>query len=82
MKSAAEKGIPGAQNRLAWIYAEGVMTSKNPLEATKWRYIAKAQGIADDKLDQLVAHYPANDRTTAQQRANEWLDRSVLGGGF
>ena len=44
LKAAAEKGVSGAQNRLAWVNLEGIGTDKNPVEAAKWRLIAKRGG--------------------------------------
>lgn len=82
LRAAAEKGIPGAQNRLAYVYFEGIRTAKNPKDGAKWRLIAKASGIPDDKLDKLVASLTAADRRAAETAAAEWHDRSLLGGGL
>ncbi len=40
----------------------------NPVEAAKWRLIAKAAGVADDKLDLFVAALPEADRAKAAGR--------------
>ena len=45
---------------------EGVGVEASPVEAAKWRLIAKAAGIADDKLDLFVAALPDADRTKAE----------------
>ena len=74
LQSAAEKGVPGAQNRMGHVYAEGVGVERNPFEAAKWRLIAKSSGLADDKLDLLIAALPDADRLKAQAAAEAWRD--------
>jgi TPR repeat protein len=77
LQTAAEKGIAGAQNRLAWIHQEGVGgVPKNPAEAAKWRLIAKAGGIADDRLDLLFDALSDSEKKAAQKAAQEWRDKS------
>ena len=79
LKSAAEKNIAGAQNRLAHVLLEGVGVEKNPVEAAKWRLIAKAGGISEDKvLDAHVANLRKPDRQKAEQDAVAWRDRKLL----
>ena len=75
LKAAAEKGLPGAQNRLAWVNLEGVASDKNPVEAAKWRYIAKRNGFEDDRLDEEIAKLSKTDLAKAQTAASEWSDR-------
>ena len=75
MKAAAEKGIPGAQNRMAYIFREGVETEKNPVEAAKWRLIARTNGFKDATLDEMVAKLPKADRQKAEAEASAWADR-------
>jgi TPR repeat protein len=80
IESASDKGVAGAQNRLGHLYAEGVGVEANPIEAAKWRLIAKAGGIVDDKFDLYVASLPDADRTKAQAAATEWREKKqVLG---
>lgn len=79
LKSAAEKDIPGAQNRLAHVYNEGVGVKKDTGEAAKWRLIAKAGGIANDKvLDNLVAGLPKAERQAAERAAIAWREQKLL----
>jgi TPR repeat protein len=80
LKSAAEKGIAGAQNRLAYLHLEGVGTGKNAVEAAKWRLIAQKNGIEDKKLDDMIASLPKADRAKAQAAASEWSDRIQIQG--
>jgi len=75
MKAAAEKGIPGAQNRMAYIFREGIETEKNPVEAAKWRLIARKNGFKDATLDEMVAKLPKADRQKAEAEASAWADR-------
>ncbi len=67
-----------AQNRLAHVYADGVGVEKSQLEAAKWRLIAKAGGLKDEKLDMLVAELPKEQRAAAQKAAIEWRERAGL----
>lgn len=79
LKAAAEKSIAGAQNRLAHIYLEGVGVEKNPAEAARWRLIAKAGGVAADKvLDAHVAGLSKAERQKAEEAAAQWNDRNML----
>jgi TPR repeat protein len=75
MKAAAEKGISGAQNRMAYIYREGIETDKDPVEAAKWRLIAKKNGFKDATLDEMVAKMPKAQRQKAETEASAWADR-------
>ena len=78
LQTAAEKGVAGAQNRLAWIHQEGAGgVSKNPAEAAKWRLIAKAGGVSDEKLDLLVDAMPESEKKAAQKAAQEWQDKRL-----
>ena len=78
LQAAADKGVAGAQNRLGHLYAEGVGVEANPVEAAKWRFIAKAAGVTDDKLDLYVAALPDADRTKAEAAATEWRERKRI----
>ena len=70
LRSAAQKGLAGAQNRLAYVYAEGVGVKKSPQEAAKWRLIAQAGGLKDEQLDALVAKLPKAQQVAAQLAAS------------
>jgi uncharacterized protein len=78
LKAAAEKGIPGAQNRLGYVYLDGIKVKKDPVEAAKWRLIAKKNGFADENFDGIVAKMPKADRTKAQVQADSWMDRIAV----
>ncbi len=75
LKAAAEKGIAGAQNRLGYVYLDGIKVKKDPIEAAKWRLIAKKNGFADDNFDGIVAKMSKADRAKAQAQADAWADR-------
>jgi TPR repeat protein len=80
LRSAAEKGIAGAQNRLAHVYLDGVAgTAPSPVEAIKWRLIAKASGVGkDDKLELLISSFPPDQVAAAQKAADEWREKKTL----
>ena len=80
LKSAAGKGIAGAQNRLAYVYLEGVGTDKNPVEAAKWRLIAAKNGVEDKTLDEMIAKLSKADRAKAELAASEWTDKIQVQG--
>lgn len=65
-KSSASKGNPVAQNRLARLYAYGVATEPNPVEAAKWHMIARNAGISDMKMDLFIAKLPKDMKAKAQ----------------
>lgn len=74
LKSAAEKGLPMAQNRLARVLANGLGTNRDTLEAAIWHLVAKAQGFADPDLDAVVAKMPRAERRRAEQAAEQRRD--------
>jgi hypothetical protein len=60
---------------MAYIYREGIETTKDPVEAAKWRLIAKKNGFEDKTLDDMVAKLPKAQRLKAEQEASAWTDR-------
>jgi TPR repeat protein len=80
LAAAANKGQAGAQNRLAHAYLEGVGVKRSLRDAAKWRLIAAAQGIVDEKLDAMVKRLPEAERRAAEQLASVWLDKAAVGG--
>jgi len=80
---AARQGIAGAQNRLAHIYAAGVLVRRNMLEAAKWRFIAAATGFeargTDRKLDKRIAALPKATRDKAQRLAAGFIEGASVG---
>ena len=77
-RSAAEKGSPVAQNRLARCYMHGAGIQADPVEAAKWHLISKAGGSSDKPLEDLVAKLSKSDRAKAQQAADEWIEKFRL----
>ncbi|MEN2494987.1 MAG: Secretory immunoglobulin A-binding protein EsiB [Hyphomicrobiaceae bacterium hypho_1] len=59
LTAAASSGIAAAQNRLAYLYHFGITgTSRNAFLAAKWHWLAKQNGIRDEKIDAFIAKYP------------------------
>ena len=79
LRSAAEKGFAGAQNRLAHLLTESKGGGPKPIEAAKWRILAKENGLEDKVLDELVAKLPAKDRLAAEKAAYDWRERAAAG---
>ena len=77
-KSAAEKGVAVAQNRLARCYLNGTGTPVDMIEAAKWHAIAQTQGLADDGLDKALLKLSRADRAKALRAAEEWLEQAAL----
>lgn len=78
LRSAANKGLAGAQNRLANVYAEGVTVMVDPVEAAKWRILARDGRIADEGMDKLMAKLSRADREKAEKLAQTWRDENAL----
>lgn len=76
--SAADKGVPVAQNCVARCYANGAGVTANLVEAAKWHFLAKANGIDDKALDEALKKLKPAERQAAQQAAEAWRDTSVL----
>ena len=79
LKAAANKGLPGAQNRLANLYKDGVGVDKSMVEAAKWRELSKKAGVVDEPLDKELALLSAADRTAAAKAAADWEDSRKVG---
>jgi TPR repeat protein len=79
MKAAAEKGIPGAQNRMANIIAEGIGGTANMVEALKWRLLAKDHNVQDVELDAKLAKMSKADKAAGEKAAQEWRDQNAMG---
>jgi TPR repeat protein len=79
LKSAAEKGIAGAQNRLAHLILDGGPSEKQMIEGAKWRLLAKESGLKDDALDGMVGKLSSANRLLAEQAAQDWRDRAAMG---
>ena len=76
IKQAAAKGNVIAQNRLARFYFFGVVVDSDLVEGAKWHLLARAGGVADMGLDNLLAKMPAEERKKAETAAGNWAARS------
>ncbi len=79
LRSAAEKGFAGAQNRLAHLLTDNTRGAAKPVEAAKWRILAKESGLEDKTLDEFVAKLSAADRLAAEKAAHDWRERAAAG---
>jgi TPR repeat protein len=73
LQSAARRGSPIAQNRLARILSAGRGAPANPVDAMKWHIVAKAEGRGDPELDAFMAKQKQEDRDAAEKAAKRWL---------
>jgi uncharacterized protein len=73
-RKAALRGSPIAQDRLAIILANGLGTPANPIEATKWHLISRANGETNLPLDDFVDKLDPAKRAAGEKAAKIWLD--------
>ena len=78
-RTAAEKGLASAQDRLARCYVYGAGIEKNLVQGAKWYLLAKAGGIEDAGLEKVLTQLSSTDRSKAQKAASEWRDRAQAG---
>ena len=69
---AADQGNPVAQNRLARLYANGVVVKADPVQAAKWHLLAREAGVSDFSLDVVLAKLTKEQREQAEQAAEDW----------
>jgi uncharacterized protein len=74
---AAERGNPIAQNRLAHLYAEGVVYKRDLRVAAKWHLLARRAGVEDQKLDLYLATITPDERKQATLEAAQWADNRL-----
>lgn len=70
-RRAASQGNAIAQNRLARLYATGRGVPRNLVEAAAWHLVAAGQGLDDTWLDGALRGLPSQDRTRAEQLAQD-----------
>ena len=63
-----------AQNRLARLYANGVVVTADPVEAAKWHLLAREAGVSDFSLDILLAKLTKEQRAKAEKEADDWRE--------
>ena len=68
-RKAALKGNAVAQNRLARILATGRGLPADPIAATKWHTIAKADGASDVWLEDFMQRIKDTERAAGENRA-------------
>lgn len=78
LKSAAGKGVPVAQNCLARCYAFGAGVPLDLIEAAKWHTLARAGGVDDKGLDDVVKKLKPAERLLAQKAAEDWREAQLV----
>lgn len=78
VRRAAEKGNAVAQNRIARLYANGLVYKQEPIEAAKWHILAREKGVADLTLDFLVMRLSKDERKAADERVRAWRKQAKL----
>lgn len=69
---AAAGGNVIARNRLAKMYAQGIGTPRNPVEAAKWHILAQRAGLTDAWLDDFIQAMDRQKFAEALEAANRW----------
>ncbi len=69
---AAEQGNPVAQNRLARLYANGIVVDPDPVQAAKWHLLARDAGVSDFSLDILLSKLTKEERIEAERAVDAW----------
>jgi len=69
---AAEQGNPVGQNRLARLYANGVVVKADPIQAAKWHLLSRAAGVSDFSLDIVLSKLTKEERAQAEKAAEDW----------
>ncbi|MCB1386790.1 MAG: sel1 repeat family protein [Nitratireductor sp.] len=72
IRRAAIGGNVVARNRLAKLYAQGVGTEPDPVEAAKWHILAKRAGLKDTWLDDYINALDRQALARALEAANRW----------
>lgn len=75
---AAYKGNAIAQNRLAKLYQFGLALPPDMAEAAAWHMAARAQGLADTALDELLERLTPEQRTAAARLAADRIEATAL----
>jgi len=73
LQSAANKGNPVAQNRLARAFMGGVGLPVDKIEAAKWHLLARDAGVIDFNLDLFMSGLSPDERTEAEKSAQAWI---------
>jgi TPR repeat protein len=69
--TAASRGNPIAQNRIAHLYVTGEALPKDMAKAAAWNSFAKAAGLKDDGLDVATANLTLDERRRFTQMVHE-----------
>ncbi len=69
--TAAARGNPIAQNRVAHLYARGEALPKDLAMAAAWNSFAKAGGLKDDELDVATANLTLDERRRFTKMVHE-----------
>jgi TPR repeat protein len=72
LNRAAWAGNAVAQNRIAHLIATGMGMPFNTIEAAKWHLLAKAGGVQDPRLEEMLSTLKPDELTQARTLAAKW----------
>ena len=75
--SPRREGNPVAQNRLARLYANGVVFPLDLVEAAKWHLIARRAGVSDFSLDIVLTKLTPEQRAAAERFVDAYEGATV-----
>ena len=72
----AKKGDPILQNKVGWMYDQGLGTKENPKEALKWYLKSARQGFRQAKINAGVLFEMGKGTPRNLKRANNWYSEA------
>lgn len=75
LETAAEKGNPVAQNRVARAYRFGVGVEYDEVKSAKWHLLARLSGVSDPLMDLFVAKLSQESRDKADKAVGQWQEQ-------
>src|SRR4029078_1316791 len=73
-RRSAEAANRVGQNRLARLYANGVVVEADPVQAAKWHLLAREAGVSDFDLYLALAKLSKDERAAAERAADNWRE--------
>ncbi len=77
MKLAAEKGLAESQNRVGWLYDNGIFVPRDTDEAWTWVRRAADQGLAKAQLNLGIGYAEGGELTQDPVEGAKWLRKAA-----
>ena len=76
IKKLAEQGDPAAQNKVGWMYDQGIVVDESPTKAIEWYLKSANQGFLQAQINLGVMHEVGRGTPKDAQKANMWYLRA------